>query len=218
MGDERNADEWSAELRRGVDPRGEGGARGHEMARAILPADRQPLSAVCVRSAYDAIALAAADADDLDGDTLTSVRAGAEAASTAARVGEEIGAGSGSVLRAAARAWTPFAVHGQEKFWHDAIRAFSDTCDAVERSDQWVIVEAVRAASGATRTDDSSSARAARVFTAELVERTQAGESLPSSWARAVDRTREDEPDPVLLLVVEAVARVLREGAAPTAA
>lgn len=201
---------WATDLSRGIDPHSAAhSALGDDLERAATPAGRQPLEASCVRAAYEAIAAAGEEVSGPDGETLVSLRSGARAAAEAARVADEIGAGPGAALRAAARAWEPHVVAGQERFWHDGLRAFSQTCDAVERSDQWVIVEALTAARDAVTTDNSGSARAARAFVDEFIQRAREGESIARAWVVAADVTREQQPDTVFLVVVDAVKRVL---------
>ncbi len=205
-----NPANWADDLGRGIDPHSAAHNSLHDdLARAVTPAGRQPLDARCVRASYEAIAAAGEDVGGSDGETLRSLRSGARAAADAARVADEIGAGPGDALRAAARAWKPHVVPDQERFWRDGLRAFSQTCDAVERSDQWLIVEAVTAARDAVGSDDSSSALAARVFVDEFDRCAAAGESIAQAWAEAADVTREQQPDTVFLVVVDAVKRVL---------
>lgn len=103
-----NARDRAEQIIRGIGP----DAQDHDAVAADIarstdsPAPRQ-LDAGCIRSAYEAIAEAGERADTADDAVLVLLRSGARAAADAARVADEIGAGPGDALRAAARAWTP---------------------------------------------------------------------------------------------------------------
>ncbi|MEV1295967.1 hypothetical protein [Pseudonocardia sp. NPDC049635] len=208
--DHSSARERAEDLRRGVDP----DALGHaaldaDIGRATEAADSRQLDARCVRAAYEAIAAAGGRTDAADDATLVSLRSGAQAAADAARVADEIGAGAGGALRAAARAWQPFAVEGEAATWRVGLKAFSETCEGDAIADQQLVVRAVGAAAAAVGGDDSATARAARAFSGELQRRVDEGEDLSTAWAGAVRHTRDEAPDDVFLVVVDAVTGVL---------
>jgi hypothetical protein len=198
------------QLLRGVDPNVVGRDALHaDVGRASdLPGAPQ-LDAGCVRAAYEAIADAGAQVSAQDDPVLVSLRSGARAAADAVRVADEIGVGAGGALRAAARAWAPFAVDAEADTWRAGLKAFSQTCEVSTGSDQALVVESVAAASDAIAGDDSATGRAARAFSAELQRRTLAGEKLSAAWAAAVDHAAETAPDPVFETVVSAVRGVL---------
>jgi hypothetical protein len=197
-------------LSHGIDPDALGNdALGADMARASEVPGPPLLEAGCVRAAYEAVAAAGERADAPDDATFVSLRVGAKAAADAARVADEIGAGAGGALRAAARAWYPYAVEGESRSWEAGLKAFSETCDDNADADQSLVVRAVEAAGAAAGRDDTATGRAIRVFADELKDRTSAGEDLLTAWGGAVRRTAEAAPDPVFQTVVDAVHGVL---------
>jgi hypothetical protein len=199
------------ELRRGIDPDALGkGALGADVARAAEVPGPPQLEAGCVRAAYEAIAAAGERADAPDDATSVSLRDGASAAAVAARVADEIGAGPGGALRAAARAWYPYAVESESTSWEAGLKAFSETCESDHEADQDLVVRAVEAAGEAAGHDDTATGRAIRAFSDELERRTSLGEDLPTAWSGAVRHTAEEAPDPVFHTVADAVRGVLR--------
>lgn len=204
------ARELAQELSRGIDPDVIGNdALGADIARAAEVPGPPLLEAGCVRAAYEAIAAAGERADAPDDATSVSLRTGARAAADAARVADEIGAGAGGALRAAARAWYPYAVESESTSWEAGLKAFSETCDKNADADQSLVVRAVEAAGAAAGHDDTATGRAIRVFSDELERRTAAGEDLLTAWGGAVGHTAEAAPDPVFQTVVDAVRGVL---------
>jgi hypothetical protein len=198
------------ELARGIDPDALGhDALGADLARAAEVPGPDLLEAGCVRAAYEAIAAAGERADAPDDATFVSLRAGARAAADAARVADEIGAGAGGALRAAARAWYPYAVEGEGMTWEAGLKAFSETCDGNADADQDLVVRAVEAAGAAAGRDDTATGRALRAFSDELGRRSALGEDLLTAWGGAVRRTAEVAPDRVFQTVVDAVHGVL---------
>ncbi|PRZ04341.1 hypothetical protein BCE75_110179 [Isoptericola sp. CG 20/1183] len=198
------------QLARGIDPDALGrDAFGADMARAADMPEPLLLEAGCVRAAYEAIAAAGECADAPDDATFVSLRAGARAAADAARVADEIGAGAALALRAAARAWYPYAVEGESTSWKVGLKAFSETCDVDAEADQNLVVRGVWAAGAAAGRDDTATGRAIRAFADELMGRTTAGEDLLTAWRGAVRHTAEVAPDPVFHTVVDAVQGVL---------
>lgn len=198
------------ELAHGIDPDAlRNDSLGADLARASEAPGPRRLDAGCIRAAYEAIAAAGEHADAPDDATSVSLRAGARAAADAARVADEIGAGPGEALRAAARAWYPYAVESESTAWRAGLRAFSETCDLAVEADQDVVVRAVEAAGAAAGADDTATGRAVRAFSAELRRRAALGEDLPTAWGGAVRRTAETAPDPVFHTVVDAVREVL---------
>jgi hypothetical protein len=201
---------FAHELSHGIDPDALGhDALGADMARAAEVPGPPLLEAGCVRAAYEAIAAAGERADAPDDATLVSLRSGARAAADAARVADEIGAGAGGALRAAARAWYPYAVEGESRSWESGLKAFSETCDNNAGADQALVVRAVETAGAAAGRDDTATGRAIRAFADELKHRTSAGEDLLTAWSGAVRHTGEAAPDPVFQTVVDAVRGVL---------
>lgn len=201
---------FALKLSHGIDPDALGSdALGADMARAADVPGPLLLEAGCVRAAYEAIAAAGERADAPDDATFVSLRAGAKAAADAARVADEIGAGAALALRAAARAWYPYAVEGESKSWKVGLRAFSETCDDNADADQDLVVRAVWAAGAAAGRGDTATARAMRVFADELKGRASAGDDLLTAWKGAVRHTAEVAPDPVFHTVVDAVQGVL---------
>ncbi|WP_193105814.1 hypothetical protein [Brachybacterium sp. FME24] len=200
------------QLTRGIDPNALGhDAVGADIARATdSPAPRQ-LDAGCIRSSYEAIAEAGEHVDDADDAVLVSLRSGARAAADAARVADEIGAGPGDALRAAARAWTPHAVEGESGAWRAGLRAFSEVCSTAEEADDRLVVRAIAAAADALEADETGTGRAARMFSQELARRTATGARLAAAWDEAAGTIRTQAPDPVFHVVVDAVAGVLRQ-------
>lgn len=197
-------------LSHGIDPDAVGNeALGADMRRAADVSGPSQLDAGCVRAAYEAIASAGERTEAPDNTTLVSLRKGARAAADAARVADEIGAGAGGALRAAARAWYPYAVESEATSWKAGLKAFSDTCESSADADQELIVRAVGAASEAAGADDTATGRATRVFSDELRRRISIGEDLPTAWGGAVRHAGEEAPDPVFQTVVEAVKGVL---------
>ncbi|MFD2024454.1 hypothetical protein [Promicromonospora aerolata] len=197
-------------LSHGIDPDALGrDALGADIARAAEVPGPRLLEAGCVRAAYEAIAAAGERADAPDGATFVSLRAGARAAADAARVADEIGAGAGGALRAAARAWYPYAVESESRSWEAGLKAFSETCDDNADADQGLVVRAVEAAGAAAGRDDTATGRAIRVFADELKGSASAGEDLLTAWSGAVRHTAEAAPDPVFQTVVDAVHGVL---------
>lgn len=212
--DPGTARELADELSRGIDPDTRGtDALGADLARAAEVPGPALLEAGCVRAAYEAIAAAGEHADAPDDATSVSLRAGARAAADAARVADEIGAGAGGALRAAARAWYPYAVEAESASWEAGLKAFSETCDDNADADQGLVVRAVEAAGIATGaaagSDGTATGRAIQAFSAELQRRTAAGEDLLTAWGGAVRHTADAAPDPVFQTVVEAVGGVL---------
>jgi hypothetical protein len=205
------ARELAHELARGIDPDALGhDALGADLARAAEVPGPVLLEAGCVRAAYEAIVAAGERADAPDDATFVSLRAGARAAADAARVADEIGAGAGGALRAAARAWYPYAVEGEGMTWEAGLKAFSETCDSdAADAGQDLVVRAVEAAGAAAGRDDTATGRALRAFSDELGRRSALGEDLLSAWGGAVRRTAEVAPDPVFQTVVDAVHGVL---------
>lgn len=198
------------DLKRGIDPFSlRGGSLNSDASRAAEASGPAPLSAACVRAAYTAVADAGDKVSDGDQETIRSVTAGARAAAEAVEVTDEIGGGAGLALRSAARAWYPHAVEGQAATWRAGLKAFSNACDAADHADQDVIVRGVAAAAEAVRDDESATGKATRTFARELLARTDNGEALPQAWESAAARTREETPDQVFLLVVDAVTGVL---------
>lgn len=198
------------ELSHGIDPAALGHeALGADIRRAADAPGARQLDAGCVRAAYEAIATAGERTDAADDSLLVSLRTGARAAADAARVGDEIGAGAGGALRAAARAWFPYAVESEAKSWQAGLKAFSATCDSSVDADQHLIVRAVEAASAAAADDDTATSRATRVFSDELQRRIALGESLRTAWSGAARHTAENATDPVFQTVVDAVEGVL---------
>lgn len=199
------------DLSHGIDPDAlDNDSLGADIARATEAPSPRQLDAGCVRTAYEAIAAAGERADAPDDATLISLRAGARAAADAARVADEIGAGAGEALRAAARAWYPHAVESESMSWRASLKAFSEACDSNAEANQDLIVRAVAAASEATGGDDTATARAVRAFSDELQHRTSIGEDLPTAWSDAARHTAEVAPDAVFQTVVDAVQGVLR--------
>lgn len=201
---------FADELSHGIDPDAFGNdALGADMARAAEVPGPPLLEAGCVRAAYEAIAAAGERADAPDDAALVSLRAGARAAADAARVADEIGAGAGGALRAAARAWYPHAVEGESSSWEAGLKAFSETCENNADADQGLVVRAVEAAGTAAGRDDTATGRALHAFSDELNRRTSAGEDLLTAWGGAARHTAEAAPDPVFQTVVDAVRGVL---------
>jgi hypothetical protein len=198
------------DLSRGIDPDAFGhDGLGADVARAAeVPGPRQ-LEAGCVRAAYEAIAAAGENADAPDDATSASLHAGARAAAVAARVADEIGAGAGGALRAAARAWYPYAVESESSSWEAGLKAFSETCESDPDADQGLVVRAVESAGRAAGDDDTATGRAIRAFADELERRTSLGEDLQTAWSGAVRHTDEAAPDPVFHTVADAVRGVL---------
>jgi hypothetical protein len=204
------AGEASENLSRGIDP----GALDNDslrvdIARATEPPGPRVLEAGCVRAAYEAIAAAGEHTDTPDDATLVSLRAGAHAAADAARVADEIGAGAGAALRAAARAWYPYAVQSESTTWQAGLRAFSEMCDSTTVADQALLIRAVEAAGQATRADNTPTARAVQAFATELKRRTALGEDVPTAWHSATRHASKAAPEPVFQTVVDAVQGVL---------
>ncbi|MFJ3407161.1 hypothetical protein [Promicromonospora sp. NPDC090134] len=205
-----SAEAASEDLARGIDPGSLGkDALGADIARAAEVPGPQPLTASCVRTAYEAIAAAGDHADGADRATLLSLRAGARAAADAARVADEIGAGAGAALRGAARAWYPYAVETESLTWQAGLGAFRETCETATEADQTLIVSAVEAAGQAAGDDDTATARAVDAFAGELKRRTSLGEDLPTAWSGAARHAAETAPEPVFQTVVDAVQGVL---------
>lgn len=205
-----SARERADQLLRGVDPDAAGlGGVGADVGRASDPPGAPELDAACVRATYEAIADAGSHTSAQDDPTLVSLRSGARAAADAARVADEIGVGAGGALRAAARAWAPFAVEAEADTWRVGLKAFSQTCEISTRSDQALVVASVTAAAEAIAHDDTTTARAARAFSTELERRTLDGKNLGEAWTAAVDHAREVSPDAVFDTVVSAVRGVL---------
>lgn len=200
------------DLTHGIDPAALGHeALGADIRRATDAPGARQLDAGCVRAAYEAIAATGERTHAAnDSSLLVSLRSGARAAADAARVGDEIGAGAGTALRAAARAWYPYAMESEAKSWQAGLKAFSATCDSSDDADQLLIVRAVQAASAAAEGDDTATSRATRVFSDELQRRIALGEDLPIAWSGAARRTAENAPEPVFQTVVDAVEGVLR--------
>lgn len=197
-------------LSHGIDPATLGHeALGADIRRAVDAPGARQLDAGCVRAAYEAIAAAGERTDAADDSLLVSLRAGARAAADAARVGDEIGAGAGGALRAAARAWYPYAVESEAPSWQAGLKAFSATCDSSADADQLLIVRAVEAASSAAAGDDTTTSRATRVFSDELQRRIALGEDLPTAWRGAARHTAQNAREPVFQIVVDAVEGVL---------
>ncbi|MFI8527298.1 hypothetical protein ACIGB8_22775 [Promicromonospora sukumoe] len=211
MGTEpRSARAASENLSRGIDPDAlDVDSLRTDISRAAEVQGPQPLEASCVRAAYEAIAAAGERAEAADDATLVSLRAGAAAAADAARVADEIGAGAVAALRAAARAWYPYAVASESAAWEAGLRAFSEACDSATESGQALVVRSVEAAGRAVSGDDTATARAVDAFAAELRRRTALGEGLPAAWGGASRHTAETAPDPVFQTVVDAVRGVL---------
>lgn len=210
--DHGDAGNLAADLARGIDP--DRLSQDSLSTEALRSQDSQgptPLEASCVRDSYAAIAVAGDEATSEDAETLKSLHVGARAAAEAARLANEIGAGAGAALRGAARAWYPHAVEGQEDVWRALLRAFSESCELAERVDARTIVDGVAAGREAIEGDETPTGRAAIAFADELAARDAAGDSLPVAWAAAADRTRQDAPDPVFLVVVDAVTGVLHQ-------
>jgi len=207
-----NARGRAEQLARGIDPDARGhDAVGADIARATDSRAPRQLDAGCIRSAYEAIAAAGEHADAADDAVLVSLRSGAQAAADAARVADEIGAGPADALRAAARAWTPHAVEGEMGAWRAGLRAFSEVCSAAAEADDRLVVRAVAAAAYALEADETGTGRAARTFSQELAQRTATGARLAAAWDEAAQTISTQAPDPVFLVVVDAVAGVLRE-------
>ncbi|MEV0891694.1 hypothetical protein [Promicromonospora sp. NPDC050262] len=197
-------------LARGIDPDAFGhDGLGADIARAAEVPGSPQLEAGCVRNAYEAIAAAGERADALDDATFVSLRSGARAAADAARVADEIGAGAGEALRAAARAWYPYAVEGEDRSWRAALGAFGEMCESGAAADQALLVRAVEAAGAAVIHDDTATGLAVHAFSGELKRRTSLGEDLSTAWAGAVRHTGEVASDSVFQTVVEAVEVVL---------
>ncbi len=199
-------------LSHGIDPATLGHeALGADIRRAVDAPGARQLDAGCVRAAYEAIATAGERTDAADDSLLISLRAGARAAADAARVGDEIGAGAGGALRAAARAWYPYAVESEAKSWQAGLKAFSTTCDSSADTDQLLIVRAVEAASAAAAAagDNTATSRATRVFSDELQRLIALDEDLPTAWRGASRHTAENAPERVFQIVVDAVEGVL---------
>lgn len=207
----RSARRHAHDLSRGIDP----DVLGHDAviadrARAAEPPGPRALDAGCIRDAYAAIADAGGRGEHGDRAVLVSLGSGARAAADAARVAEEIGAGAGEALRAAARAWSPHVVAEQGQAWRTGLRAFAEVCSAGDEADDRLVVRAVASAAEALAADGSATGRAARVFSRELAARDAEGGRLAPSWAEAAGVTASEAPDPVFQVVIDAVGPVLR--------